>query len=107
MKQVDLVIASHLIQFDMDLTAFGRRHGELPDMSRAIESDPALVQLAADAYDALFDSGGTDPNLMLGTRRFRRSLYPGSRKFALVTAGILGPCDRDGRGRGRLYLQTK
>lgn len=67
MQVGDLVIATHLIQFDMDLTAFGRRHGELPDMSRAIESDPALVQLAADAYDALFNGGGDGPNLMLGT----------------------------------------
>ncbi len=40
----DLVVASHLIQFDIDLTAFGRRHGELPDKDRMIQSDAGLVQ---------------------------------------------------------------
>ena len=67
MQVGDLVIASHVIQYDMDLTAFGRRHGELPDKGRTIESDPALVQMAADAYDAVFSGGAGDPNLMLGT----------------------------------------
>ena len=64
----DLIIASHLIQFDVDLTAFGRRHGELPDTDRMIQSAPELVQMATDAYDATFtDVGGDDPNLMIGT----------------------------------------
>lgn len=63
----DLVIASHLIQFDVDLTAFGRRHGELPDSDRLIESDPALVQAAADAFDAAFPDPATAPSLMIGT----------------------------------------
>ena len=64
----DLIIASHLIQFDVDLTAFGRRHGELPDRDRMIQSDPKMTQLATDAYDAAFpDPGVDDPNLMMGT----------------------------------------
>ncbi len=67
MQVGDLVIASHVIQYDMDLTAFGRRHGELPDKGRTIESDPALVQMAADAYDAVFSGEAGGPNLMLGT----------------------------------------
>jgi adenosylhomocysteine nucleosidase len=64
----DLIIASHLIQFDVDLTAFGRRHGELPDRDRMIQSDPRFVELAADAFDLAFpDAGAGDPNLMIGT----------------------------------------
>ena len=63
----DLVIASHLIQYDMDLTAFGRRHGELPDKDRMIEADPLLVQKAAEAYDAAFTDKDSAPSLMLGT----------------------------------------
>lgn len=64
----DLIIASHLIQFDVDLTAFGRRHGELPDRDRMIQSDPDLVQKAAEAYDTVFAGGDADnPNLMIGT----------------------------------------
>jgi len=63
----DLVIASHLIQYDMDLTAFGRRHGEIPGQNRMVESDPALVQKATDAFDLAFDDVEDAPNLMLGT----------------------------------------
>ena len=63
----DMVIASHLIQFDVDLTAFGRRHGELPDTDRMIQSDPDMVQAAADAFDKAFDGTDETPNLMIGT----------------------------------------
>ena len=72
MRVGDVVIASHLIQYDMDLTAFGRRHGEVPGQdSRMIESDPGLVQKAAAAFDAAFPDPAPDaaptPSLMLGT----------------------------------------
>lgn len=72
MQVGDVVIASHLIQYDMDLTAFGRRHGELPGKDRMVESDPGMVQKATEAFDAAFTdaaSVGVDrvPNLMLGT----------------------------------------
>ena len=67
MRAGDLVIASHLIQYDMDLTAFGRRHGELPDKDRMVESDPKLVRQAAEAYDQAFNGAETEPHLMLGT----------------------------------------
>ena len=68
MRVGDMVIASHLIQYDMDLTAFGRRHGELPGMdSRMIESDPGLVQKAAAAFDAAFPHPAAGPSLILGT----------------------------------------
>ena len=68
MQVGDVVIASHLIQYDIDLTAFGRRHGEVPGQdNRMIESDPALVQKAAAAFDAAFPDPATSPNLMLGT----------------------------------------
>ena len=63
----DIIIASHLIQYDMDLTAFGRRHGEQPGRDRMIECDPDMVQEAAAAYDAMFPDPGVGPNLMLGT----------------------------------------
>jgi adenosylhomocysteine nucleosidase len=67
MRIGDVVIASHLIQYDMDLTAFGRRHGEVPGKGRTIESDPDLVQKAAEAFDAAFSGGAEAPNLMMGT----------------------------------------
>ncbi|MHA1598615.1 MAG: 5'-methylthioadenosine/adenosylhomocysteine nucleosidase [Alphaproteobacteria bacterium] len=67
MQVGDIIIASHLIQYDMDLTAFGRRHGELPGRDRMIECNPDMVQEAAAAYDAMFPDPGVGPNLMLGT----------------------------------------
>ncbi len=67
MQVGDLVIASHLIQYDMDLTAFGRRPGELPGENRMIESDPELVGLSAEAYDRAFTQADDEPSLMMGT----------------------------------------
>ena len=67
MRIGDLVVASHLIQYDMDLTAFGRRHGELSGENRMIESDPELVQKAAAAFDTAFPDPASAPSLMLGT----------------------------------------
>ena len=68
MRVGDVVIASHLIQYDMDLTAFGRRHGEVPGQdNRMVESDPGLVQMAAAAFDAAFPASAAGPSLMLGT----------------------------------------
>lgn len=66
MQPGDIVIASHLIQCDMDLTAFGRRLGEIPGVGRLLESDPDLVQLAAAAFDEAFPAPD-GPNLMIGT----------------------------------------
>ncbi len=67
MQVGDLIIASHLIQYDMDLTAFGRRHGELPGQNRMIESDPKLVEKCTAAFDEAFEGVDAAPNLMLGT----------------------------------------
>lgn len=63
----DMLIASHLIQFDVDLTAVGRRHGELPDSNRIIESDPELVRIAGEAYDRAFPGPANTSGLMIGT----------------------------------------
>ena len=67
MRVGDLVIGSHVIQYDMDLTAFGHRPGQLPGRDRMIEADPRLVEKCTAAFDAAFDGGQDDPNLMLGT----------------------------------------
>ncbi|MDP6474086.1 MAG: 5'-methylthioadenosine/adenosylhomocysteine nucleosidase [Alphaproteobacteria bacterium] len=67
MRVGDLIAASHLIQFDIDLTAFGRRHGELPDRDRMIQSDATMVSQVADAFDEVYDGADEAPNLMIGT----------------------------------------
>ncbi len=67
MRAGDMIIASHVVQYDMDLTAFGRRHGEMPGQTRMTECDPALVEKATQAFDLAFDGLEGAPNLMLGT----------------------------------------
>jgi adenosylhomocysteine nucleosidase len=67
MQVGDLIIASHLIQYDMDLTAFGRRHGEIPGQGRMVESAPDIVEKCTNAFDNAFDGKSDSPNLMLGT----------------------------------------
>ncbi len=67
MQAGDIIVASHVVQYDMDLTAFGRRHGETPGRDRLIECDPDLVAKATTAFDAAFEGRKDAPNLMLGT----------------------------------------
>lgn len=67
MQVADIIIASHVVQYDMDLTAFGRRHGETPGRDRLIECNPDLVGKATQAFDAAFEGVDGAPNLMLGT----------------------------------------
>ncbi len=67
MQTGDMIIASHVIQYDMDLTAFGRRHGEMPGRDRLTECDPVLVEKATRAFDLAFEGVDDAPNLMLGT----------------------------------------
>ncbi|WP_419904809.1 5'-methylthioadenosine/adenosylhomocysteine nucleosidase [Kiloniella sp.] len=67
MQAGDIIIASHVAEYDMDLTAFGRRHGETPGRERLIECEPDLVGKATSAFDEAFDGVEGAPNLMLGT----------------------------------------
>lgn len=67
MQACDMIVASHVVQYDMDLTAFGRRHGEVPGRDRLIECDPNLVAKATEAFDEAFEGKSDSPNLMLGT----------------------------------------
>lgn len=67
MQAGDIIIASHVVEYDMDLTAFGRRHGEIPGRDRLIECNPDLVGKATMAFDIAFEGQKAGPNLMLGT----------------------------------------
>ena len=67
MQAGDIIIASHVVEYDMNLTAFGRRHGETPGRERLIECDPDLVGKATTAFDTAFEDVEDAPNLMLGT----------------------------------------
>jgi adenosylhomocysteine nucleosidase len=63
----DIVVSNNVVQHDFDLTAFGRRHGELPDVGRLIEVDPRLVKFACFAYDDVFGERDDKPQLIVGT----------------------------------------
>jgi adenosylhomocysteine nucleosidase len=63
----DIVVSNYVVQYDFDLTTFGRRYGELPDVGRLIEADPVLVKLACYAFDDIFKSVKGAPRLVVGT----------------------------------------
>ena len=67
LKQGDVVVSSHVVQFDIDLTAFGRRRGELADKERLIAADPDMIQAATEAFDQLTENSDAPPTLMVGT----------------------------------------
>lgn len=49
----DVVISSHVAYHDLDLSAFGRKIGELPDMPYMIPADENLVQRAKNILNKL------------------------------------------------------
>lgn len=63
----DIVAANYLVQYDMDLSAFGRRVGEVPDVGRMLEVDPELLKSVTDAYDDVFKNKTDRPQLVVGT----------------------------------------
>lgn len=66
LSQGDLVVSNYVIQYDFDLTAFGRRPGELPDTGRMIEVDNDIIKLVCYAYDDVFKSKQNAPKLIVG-----------------------------------------
>lgn len=63
----DIVVSNYVVQYDFDLTPFGRRHGELPNVGRMIEADPQLVKLACYGFDDVFKHVKDAPRLTVGT----------------------------------------
>jgi adenosylhomocysteine nucleosidase len=51
LKRGDVVISNFVGQHDVDLTAFGKRPGQVSESGRLIEADPRLVQLAAKSLE--------------------------------------------------------
>ena len=67
LKRGDVVMSNMVVQHDIDLTAFGRRPGEIPDLARMIEADPKLVHLAADATEAVIAESDNVRQVTVGT----------------------------------------
>jgi len=67
LKRGDVVISNYAVQHDIDLTAFGRRPGQLSDTTRQIEADPTLVAAASEAYDEVAQAQGLTSQMVVGT----------------------------------------
>ena len=67
LQQGDIVMANFLVQYDVDLTAFGRRKGELPSVGRMLESDPMMLRQMTEAYDSVFGGRSNRPQIVVGT----------------------------------------
>jgi adenosylhomocysteine nucleosidase len=67
LKRGDVVISNFVGQHDFDLTAFGKRPGQVTENSRLIEADPRLVQFAAKAYEDSVSAERLDGQMVVGT----------------------------------------
>jgi adenosylhomocysteine nucleosidase len=97
LRRGDLVVANQVVQYDFDLTAFGRRPGELPDIGRLLEPDPKLVKFLCYAYDDVFGHQKDVPQLIVGAicsgDRFitdRRDIAWLQREFGAVATEMEG-----------------
>lgn len=67
LQQGDIVAANYLVQHDVDLTAFGRRPGEIPSVGRSLEADPDMLRRMNEAYDSIYGDMPNRPQLVVGT----------------------------------------
>jgi adenosylhomocysteine nucleosidase len=67
LQRGDLVAANYLVQYDIDLTSFGRHVGEVPSVGRMIEADSEMLKQVTDAYDAVFSGMSNRPQMIIGT----------------------------------------
>ncbi|MFZ5979796.1 MAG: 5'-methylthioadenosine/adenosylhomocysteine nucleosidase [Candidatus Zixiibacteriota bacterium] len=63
----DVVISSAVVQYDIDLTVFGRRPGEIPDLNRMFDADSRLVHAVCDAFEISVAASGRDSRMLVGT----------------------------------------
>ena len=67
LRRGDVVVSNLVVQHDVDLTSFGRRAGEIPDLARLLEADPQLVHAAAEAFEELREGEAEGRTLVVGT----------------------------------------
>ena len=67
LKRGDVVVSNFVAQHDFDLTAFGKRPGQISDSGRLIEANPKLAQLAKQAYEEAVALQRNDSQVMVGT----------------------------------------
>ncbi len=81
LNKSDIVVSNMVVQYDVDLSAFGRRPGEIPELSRLIEAEPNLVKAAAMAYDEIKNEKGLSNQLVVGTIATGDSFVSDSQKI--------------------------
>lgn len=67
LNKSDIVVSNMVVQYDVDLSAFGRRPGEIPELARLIEAEPNLVKAAASVYEQMKEKESWENNMIVGT----------------------------------------
>jgi len=67
LKPGDVVVSNSVVQYDIDLTAFGRRPGEIPDLNRMFDADSRLIHAVCDAFEETSKDNSNDSQLLVGT----------------------------------------
>lgn len=67
LRRGDVVVSNFVVQYDVDLTSFGRRTGEIPNVARLLEADSAFVHIAAEVFEHLDEQKIKNRNLIVGT----------------------------------------
>lgn len=67
LRRGDVVVSNFVVQYDVDLTSFGRRAGEIPNVARLLEADSAFVHIAAEVFEQLDEQEILNRNLIVGT----------------------------------------
>ena len=80
-KKQDIVISNFVVQYDVDLTAFGRRPGEIPELSRLIEADPSMIKAARKAFDVYKQENEIKSEVLVGTIACGDSFVSSSEKI--------------------------
>lgn len=81
LQRGDVVVSSHVVQYDFDLTSFGRRPGEIPNSERLVEADPTLLKLACHAFDSEYLDQPNRPQLLVGVIASGDSFVSDKRKL--------------------------
>lgn len=81
LNYLDIVISTACIQFDFDLTVFGRKPGELPELGQYLKADTHLIELAkqvmtqTDSYHHIITGIIATGDQFINDPTAKRSLY--------------------------------
>jgi 5''-methylthioadenosine/S-adenosylhomocysteine nucleosidase len=97
----DVVISSGVVHHDVDATAFGYKHGQVPGMPAVFKPDPDLSQIAAHCarqtlagHQTVMGVIGTGDSFMADPQRIEKikALFPGLKAVEMEGAAIAQVC---------------